>query len=1132
MRKITGIYVPIKGDYTQLRKDMLQAKQIITESAKGMSDALNNAFAPSKIKGSINSLVANLGTLSRSQSLVKESFQNIGVGLGGLQRITGLASGEFVKLQQRMLETQAASQQEKALKSVAVAAGLSKVEIAALGQQMGVSAAQVYTVTTAIHGAAAAMSSLSLEANAGLFAGFKGQTAAFANDLTALSNSGKVAGAAMDSLGVDMKTLQRQTGLTETEFARLQGKLLQTQATKAQERALASIAKAANLTEQEMRQLGASMNVSQATIDKTAAGMNNLGKSTEFSMTKFKDMIITVGIYTAAFTAISKLIDGLKSVITYNAQIEISQLGIASSFLTAGKYVDVYTGKVLDGAAAFKEAQSDSRDVLEELKAANLATIATLDQLVRAYQETLPVAMRAGFDKSQVQQFTTAMIQAAGAIDASGALMHQLGEETRSMLTGAINPRTSRIATVLGITNKDVAEFKGNANGMFNFLMGKLSAYQVAGVELQSTWKGVMSNMLDVAQQVAGMIGEPLFEAFKLELKEIIDSIVVMDEKTKQLKWSEDFLSGVTSIKEGVTSIIAEFYRLNMLLDKVGGTMTTIGAALTFGDMDSKFREWNDLFKKRYEEGDRKLQGLANRSIGLNTDGTGRSGGTSDKFVRNPAAPDEDGGRSLANDMNAANSAKFEYLKAAEERKLAIIKNSLDMEQQVNETAYALGIESYQKYVDTRQSIAEKSLEADLKAKQKELADAQAAAAKVAPVTDKEGKSRPDKDLKNEYDALKRVENATRAVEEAQGKLNIAREKGSAEAITTSRETLRAYKEIEIQLLESQGKTLEAAREQASLDNQSVERLRMMAAAREGDMAAQQALFALQKQQAINYRELELDKARSAGEAASSIAELTGEYEKQAAAEAKLLDIEIELAKLRGESPEHLAYLDALRQRYQDMTTEAGAFAVAWKDATKDWASSTKRMADLASDTANAMHSSFEDLFFDALQGDMKSFMDYFKGFMNSLTRALADFWAKWLIGNMTSGVSWLRAGMSAGAGAMHGGGVVGVDQPAFTRDVPLASTSGIPKFHNGLKSDEFLSILKKDEAVFTPGQLEALSQHIVGRKDNAQQSSVNQSNTINVPVAINGGEMSKRISVELKREIEDAVIRVIRGAA
>lgn len=55
-----------------------------------------------------------------------------------------------------------------------------------------------------------------------------------------------------------------------------------------------------------------------------------------------------------------------------------------------------------------------------------------------------------------------------------------------------------------------------------------------------------------------------------------------------------------------------------------------------------------------------------------------------------------------------------------------------------------------------------------------------------------------------------------------------------------------------------------------------------------------------------------------------------------------------------------------------------------------------------------------------------------------------------------------------------HLGGIVG-SEPTFMRPVPASTFAGAPRFHNGLMPDEFPSILKKGEGVFTEGQMKAL---------------------------------------------------------
>ena len=294
-------------------------------------------------------------------------------------------------------------------------------------------------------------------------------------------------------------------------------------------------------------------------------------------------------------------------------QLETFGLGIATSFMTGGKYIDEVSGKALSAEEALKAAQRDAKGVIEELQVANFQTLATLDQLVRAYQETLPVAMAKGFNRQQVKEFTVATVQAAGAI---GLSLDMLAEETRSLLMGTINPRTSRIGVALGLTNEDIRQNSHNAQQLFDFLMGKLAAFRAAGIESQNTWTGLWSNTKDIAKQVGGMAFEPLFQAIKYELKNLTDSIVTIDEKTQKIKWNPEFLEGIRTFKSIITSVIAELYRMGMLLDKIGKNATFLGFYATGGNFTEtgrKMLEWNRMYQERYRASEKALQDLCER---------------------------------------------------------------------------------------------------------------------------------------------------------------------------------------------------------------------------------------------------------------------------------------------------------------------------------------------------------------------------------------------------------------------------------------------------------------------------------------------------------------------------------------
>lgn len=333
------------------------------------------------------------------------------------------------------------------------------------------------------------------------------------------------------------------------------------------------------------------------------SGAEAAGRATESLTSSALKLISTIVSFQAISNTIQKSID-------YLATIETATLGIASAYMTGGKYLDSISGKALSAERALAAAQQDAKQTIEELKVANLQTIATLDQLVRAYQVTLPVALAKGFDRSQVQAFTVAMVQAAGAI---GLEMNQLAEETRSLLTGNINPRDSRIAMVLGLRPEDIREHSKNATQLFNFLMEKLAAYRIAGIEAQNTWAGLWSNFKDIMQQAMGMRLEPLFDVLKYEMKLFSDNIYAIDEKTRTIKWNPEFLEGINNFRKGLDTVIAQLYRIGMLADKFGGSISGM-ASMIPGNTEGAKR--NAMYQERYMKSEKALQDMSMRELG------------------------------------------------------------------------------------------------------------------------------------------------------------------------------------------------------------------------------------------------------------------------------------------------------------------------------------------------------------------------------------------------------------------------------------------------------------------------------------------------------------------------------------
>ena len=145
--KIGSIFVEVRGDYSKFKEDLQALKITAAKDGKEISDALNNAISPKQAESAINKLNRQLMELSRSAKVPADSFKittdAIAKNLGDVAQKAGLSEKEFAKLNERMLQTQASKNAEKALNDIAKAAGLSENEMKKLGHQLGLTDKQM-----------------------------------------------------------------------------------------------------------------------------------------------------------------------------------------------------------------------------------------------------------------------------------------------------------------------------------------------------------------------------------------------------------------------------------------------------------------------------------------------------------------------------------------------------------------------------------------------------------------------------------------------------------------------------------------------------------------------------------------------------------------------------------------------------------------------------------------------------------------------------------------------------------------------------------------------------------------------------------------------------------------------------
>ena len=223
--------------------------------------------------------------------------------------------------------------------------------------------------------------------------------------------------------------------------------------------------------------------------------------------------------------------------------------------------------------------------------------------------------------------------------------------------------------------------------------------------------------------------------------------------------------------------------------------------------------------------------------------------------------------------------------------------------------------------------------------------------------------------------------------------------------------------------------------------------------------------------------------------------------------------------------------------------TFSGGMSQGAEDYTKSLGNYFTQGEEIAKSSATAMHNSFQNIFFDGIKGQLKSFSDYWTSFTDSLlqtfTNMLADMVAKWIMNQAMMSAVGLFTGMVDVAGSsgtpsgmnslgsysmggstsgyasyFHSGGIVG-ESYSPRRMIPAYAFAGAPRLHKGLDADEFPAILQRGERVLS-------------RKEVAQGGG---NISFNIPMTINAlGKIKAAQISDLRNIVEETVEKKIRS--
>ncbi len=515
---------------------------------------------------------------------------------------------------------------------------------------------------------------------------------------------------------------------------------------------------------------------------------------------------------------------------------------------------------VLGGGALFKDAIDTTKEVTGEiLKLKNSMGISAEDASI------LRVALDDVFVSTD--DFAAAAARVTKQLVTNEGAFTRLGVSTRDS-----NGNLRATADIMADTNAKLLEFR---EGTDRNIEG-VKIYGKGWEEARKTLKLTAEAMDDGRKRaeelhlIIGDSGLKAVKAYKSAMKDIGDvseslkvnlGMALIPELTKlAVAFGDGAVKGIPMFITGLHNVEAEITRMAMLVDKTGGTLTTMMYYLAggkFTDAGKWWKEQNQVYEQRYKENEKILIKMAMAEVGLDENG-------------NPLAKDKAKGKGgdkrstggvAASDWTAAHNKYIEYQKAFEERRAAQIKIGNDFELEMNRQAYALGLTDLDTYLNRKNELTLSSLNAEVIARQNELVAAQKALKELKPVTDRKGIGNPSKDAENYHAALTKEEQAQKALAEAVGKLTLEKEKLKDSDREAIYQAARGYQELQAALADFQGDLVKAAEIRKKLDEESHARKQLEIQATMGDMEAEKALAAQRIMDAEKVRQASVDRA-------------------------------------------------------------------------------------------------------------------------------------------------------------------------------------------------------------------------------------------------------------------------------
>lgn len=303
---------------------------------------------------------------------------------------------------------------------------------------------------------------------------------------------------------------------------------------------------------------GYSQSVNQASAEAASMGRgisgaaNSATRSLDGLRSGVRSVAVSLGdiakgavVFNSAAAGAQRLAEAMAAIpskgISFIAETEVAQLGMAGILQSM---VEIEGQSI-----SFAQAQDLAAGSVARLQRAAAETAASSEDLISTFRALLGPATAAGMSLQQIEQFT---ITGANAIKSMGMTTGQMVQELRDLTQGGITAAGSTLATALGLKDADIAKAKASSEGLFKFLMDRMSGFASTSQVYSQTLKGGWEALQEQITQASASAMAPAAEEMKRAISSISEAL--QGDGLKQgLSGIGDGLAGsIRTMSEGV----------------------------------------------------------------------------------------------------------------------------------------------------------------------------------------------------------------------------------------------------------------------------------------------------------------------------------------------------------------------------------------------------------------------------------------------------------------------------------------------------------------------------------------------------------------------------------------------------